>query len=92
MIVDRSMILSGWFQFFGLIGAQFGYRLQDGSLLWGGPVDLSETSFPVSDKVLRATLPSHIQVENYSGTSTQRQQDPTVSIYGFFGSSCCANQ
>lgn len=85
MIVDRSMILNGWFQFFGLIGAQFGYRLQDGSLLWGGPVDLSETSFPVSEKVLRATLPSHIQVENYSGTSTQRQQDPTVSIYGFFG-------
>lgn len=85
MIVDRSMILSGWFQFFGLIGAQFGYRLQDGSLLWGGPVDLSETSFPVSDKVLRATLPSHIQVENYSGTSSQRLQDPSISIYGFFG-------
>ncbi len=85
MIVESSMILNGWFQFFGLIGAKFGYRLQDGSLLWGGPVDLSEASFPVSDKVLRATLPSHIQVENYSGTSTQRQQDPSVYIYGFFG-------
>lgn len=86
MIVERSMIMSGWFQFFGLLGAQLGYRLQDGSYLWGGPVELSESFFPASNKVMRATLPIHLRSENYSGgTTTTRQEDPNINIYGFFG-------
>lgn len=85
MVVERTMIMSGWFQFFGLLGAQLSYRLQDGTSLWGGPVDLSETSFPVSSRVLRATVPIHTRMENRNGTVTTYPQDPEISIYGFFG-------
>ncbi|HEY8270858.1 MAG TPA: hypothetical protein VIG33_08205 [Pseudobdellovibrionaceae bacterium] len=85
MIVERAMMISGWFQFFGLIGAKLGYRMEDGKFLWDGPVDLSETSFPASSQVLRAAVPIHLKKENYSGTTTTRQEDPSVYIYGFFG-------
>ncbi|HEY8271116.1 MAG TPA: hypothetical protein VIG33_09540 [Pseudobdellovibrionaceae bacterium] len=87
MVVERSMIMNGWFQFFGLLGAQLGYRLQDGTFLWGGPVDLSEASFPPSGQVMRAALPIHLKTDNYSGTVTTHQEDPSISIYGFFGDS-----
>ncbi|MGZ3747322.1 MAG: hypothetical protein ACXWRE_08135, partial [Pseudobdellovibrionaceae bacterium] len=85
MVVERSMMISGWFQFFGLIGAQLGYRMQDGTFLWGGPVDLSETTFPVSNQVMRAALPIHLRSDNYSGKVTTYQEDPSIAIYGFFG-------
>lgn len=78
MIVDRSMIMAGWFQFFGLLGVKFGYRLEDGTLLWGGAVDLSESSFLTSSRVLRVSVPIH-------SISGKAQQQPQVYVYGFFG-------
>jgi hypothetical protein len=87
LIVERSSIMAGWFQFFGLQGAKLGYRMKDGTLMFGDLVDLTTTSFPVGNSTLRAALPLHQALRYTSGSSTpvSMVEDPEIYIYGFFG-------
>jgi hypothetical protein len=85
MIISNGGIVAGWFQFFALQGAPLSYRLRDGTILFGGPVDLSSPVFNPSSSVLKVSIPLHYQSEYMNNTQVSVLEDPSVNVLGFFG-------
>lgn len=88
LLLDRSFIWAGWFNFFILDGnenTRFGYELPDGRLLWGRPVNLSDAEFAPSATVLRAAVPVNLRAEyGENNSSTWVANEPLAAAYGWF--------
>jgi hypothetical protein len=85
MIIDRDVIINGWFSFFMLSHVPFSYRLPDGSLLWDGPVELNSPIFAAKPSVLRVSMPMHQRNDSWSGPASWKPENPQVFVYGWFG-------
>ena len=85
LIIEKSYIVRGWFSLFILDGddsARLGYELEDGSLLWGRPVKMSDAEFTPSNTVLRVAMPTHLRKEHDS--SDWSSEEAEQYAYGFF--------
>jgi hypothetical protein len=86
LIVERTLMMSGWFQAFGLVGAKFSYRAPNGQILFGGgPVELTDAYFASSPSVMKAKVPLHQRLQFDNGVSSFYEEDPEIYIYGYFG-------
>ncbi len=88
LVVDHAAIYDGWFNFFMLDGAEFGYELEDRTLIAGKTLSLSSPEFAPSSNVLKVAIPAAYR-KNFSsaGTSQWQREEPQVLAYGYFGPS-----
>lgn len=87
LVIERNFIIKGWFSLMMLDGdesAKFGYELDDGSLLWGRPMKLSDTEFNSSSQVLRVSIPVHLRSEQNGGASSWVGNEADMIVYGWF--------
>lgn len=84
MLIQRSLIANGWFSFFMLNGAPLEYTLDDGTLLWGTAVDLTNSLLSSSSKILRADIPVAYFREMNAGSPTWSLMNPQSYVYGWF--------
>ncbi len=86
VIIERSQIVNGWFQLFGLAGLPFGYRLPGGSLLFGKALDLNDPVLAASQNVLRLALPTHDRQRwDNLGNATWMTEEAFLGVVGYFG-------
>lgn len=83
MIVDRGIIVEGWFSLFGLSGVPLIYEIEStGQILFGGvPRKLDDVYFSPSENVLLAQVPIH---RRSSGGSSDLEE-PNYNVIGWFG-------
>jgi hypothetical protein len=89
MIVDRSLMLNGWFEVFMLTGTPFVYTLDSGRVLFDGPISLDSGIFTPSagaTNVMRVSLPAHQRL-----SSAWKPEGAGVKVYGWFADSAQAS-
>lgn len=88
LILEKSRIINGWFSFFAMQGAKFEYVMDNGKVLFGGPVNLADAQFnpnATNSKILRVTLPLSNRNESWApGTYDWQTEEPMISIFGWF--------
>lgn len=85
MIIEKSHIINGWFNFFTLKGIDFSYEMDGGLKLFGGPVSSDSAVFTPSSSILKVTKPIHNRNDSWGGTPNWRESEPEISILGWFG-------
>lgn len=89
MIIEKSHIINGWFNFFTLKGIEFSYEMDNGFKLFGGPVSADSAVFAASSTtphLLKVTKPIHNRNDSWDSTTANwRQSEPEISILGWFG-------
>ena len=88
MLVARKEIFGGWFSTFALEGANLEYMLDDGQLLFGGPISVTSSSLlsisTNSVQNMRVQLPLHFYTEDSNATD-RKAQAPSKIVLGWFG-------
>ena len=84
MLIQKSLIANGWFSFFMLNGAVLEYALDNGTLLWGTPVDLTSSLLASSTKVFRADVPVSYFLDSGLVAPTWTLMNPLTYVYGWF--------
>jgi len=88
LILEKSKIVNGWFNFFAMQGAKFEYVMDNGKVLFGKPVDLTDPMFvPTSansQKLLKVTLPAANRNQSHSGGQEWRFEEPQIHVFGWF--------
>jgi hypothetical protein len=88
LILEKSRIMNGWFSFFAMQGAKFEYVMDNGKVLFGGPVNLADAQFnpnTSNSKLLRVTLPLSNRNESWNpGTPDWQTEEPMISVFGWF--------
>lgn len=94
MLVDNNQeIFGGWFRTFALEGAQLLYKVDDGSVLFGGAVGADSASLTaLGAQSVRVSMPASYRSESNGATTTYNAQAPTRSVYGFFGPGAAGKQ
>lgn len=85
LIIERSFMVNGWFQVFGLAGLPLGYRHASGGLLFDKEVDLNDPAFTGSEKILKASVPVHHRKQFENGAIQWALEQAQIYVYGFFG-------
>lgn len=87
LVVTQEHMLSGWFNFFMLSGAQLKYVVRGtGEVLWGGSVSLDSPIFNHSNKVLKALVPVHVrkQYDSEDAVYEYTLQDAQIYVWGYW--------
>jgi hypothetical protein len=81
---EQGEIINGWFNFMASESFLMKYTLADGTVLFGGPVNLA--SFTLSDYIARLNRPHNYYVKKgASWTDPEHVTEYHDIIYGFFG-------
>lgn len=85
LILERSFILNGWFNFFALSGLNLRYEIEStGQALFDGQaVNLQSSIFAPSQRLARTYIPAYKYREN--DNSVQVNAEPEIHILGYFG-------
>ncbi|MGZ3723452.1 MAG: hypothetical protein ACXVA9_11005, partial [Bdellovibrionales bacterium] len=89
MLIQTESIYNGWFSLFMLNGAPLKYVVSDGKILFGGPVDLSDSRFASSNSSTASTLrfdfPSRDEFRSEGGSNSYwHVAAPQSAVYGWF--------
>ncbi len=87
MIVERESIYAGWFSFPILRGVMLSYELFDGSILFGGPVDLTSPVFSSAGnaRVIKGWVPQHKIIQRSPVGFSFASRGPHIKVFGYFG-------
>lgn len=94
MLIERDVIINGWFSLFALAGAPLEYYLvNSGQVLFGGPVDLNSPVFDPGansganfTRILKAFIPSHKREEYDINNNPQWvAEEAKIYVWGYFG-------
>ncbi|WP_413289577.1 hypothetical protein [Bdellovibrio sp. HCB337] len=93
LIVDRGIIVNGWFSMFMLSGANLQYVVREtGEMLWGQEMSFessamnpSENSGAYFDQRARAFLPIHIEQRDEGGTISYKKAAAETFVWGYWG-------
>lgn len=87
LVIEKTKIVAGWFQFFMLDNVKFEYFMPaTGEILFGGPVDINSPLFAPSDQVVKVSIPRHARNEMYP-TPTWIPEEAAYYVWGYFGPS-----
>ncbi len=85
LLIERDLILNGWFSFFMLSGINLSYVVAEtGFDLFGGAVSLDSAQFDQGMHVMKVATPISVRKQNYDGSPTYFWQEPTIAIWGFW--------
>lgn len=80
MVIQKSSIINGWFEFFALDIINFDYVLEDGRVLFDN-VNLNSSEFFANSRLLNINIPEH---EN-SRDSVWSTEEASKLVLGWFG-------
>lgn len=88
LVLEKSIIMNGWFNFFGLSNIPLLYEVIEGKqVLFGGPVHLG--NFEASQKTARSMIPVYKYTDQ--GNIESINLEPELHILGFFGDNALTN-
>lgn len=95
LLIEREMMINGWFNVMMMTGADFEYVLEtSGEKLWGGPMNLQTAAMMPATangndkRVVRAEIPLYIsRRDEGGGTTFYENQAPQIMVWGYWGES-----
>ncbi len=88
MVIDRESIVNGWFNFFGLNNVKFTYVLENGRVLFDGPMALND--FPLNQQVAKIWIPVSQRNEG-GGSPNWKPQEASQNVVGWFSDAANAS-
>lgn len=92
LLIEREMMVNGWFNVMMMTGADFEYVLEmSGEKLWGGPMNLQAAAMMPSaangneNRLVRAEIPLHISREDRGAGTVYENRAPQIMVWGYWG-------